>query len=300
LRVSVVVPARNAESSLPRLLAALAGQTLDTGDYETIVVDDDSRDRTAALAEAGGARVVRTPRRRGSYAARNLGLDAARASVIAFTDADCLPAPDWLERGLAGLEREGVDLVSGRVEMTLGPSPTVGEMLSACADIHQAAFVWGGWGATANLFVNGRVFARVGRFNDAVISAGDLEFGRRATEAGFLIWYCDEAVVHHSPRRAIGVVRKAFRTGFGQAQIVRHGTGPAANAGLYRTHWKTLSPFPRRGRELWGIERLRDAGYQPTTADLKRLDVASRLIGVWPRFLGYLAGSVGSRAASRG
>jgi hypothetical protein len=219
----------------------------------------------------------------------------ARADVIAFTDADCRPAADWLERGLTGLERDGVDLVSGRVEMKLGPEPTVSEMLSASADIHQAAFVWGGWGATANLFVNGGVFARVGRFNDGLISGGDLEFGRRATAAGFLIWYCDDAVVHHAPRRTLSLMRKAFRTGYGQAQIVRHGTGPAADPSLYRTHWRTLVPIPRRNAEMWGTERLREAGYDPKPAELKRLDVASRLLGIWPRFLGYVAGSLAHR-----
>jgi glycosyltransferase involved in cell wall biosynthesis len=43
--------------------------------------------------------------RPGSYAARNTGIELARGDILAFTDADCLPAADWIEHGLAALQR---------------------------------------------------------------------------------------------------------------------------------------------------------------------------------------------------
>jgi glycosyltransferase involved in cell wall biosynthesis len=294
VHVSVIVPARNAGKTLPDLLACLGEQTLERERYEVIVADDASRDRTAEVAERAGARVARAPRHRGSYAARNLGLDLARGESLAFTDADCRPARDWLERGLARLDLEGADMVSGPVEMRLGPRPTIGEMLSACADLNQGLFVWGGWGATANLFVDRRVFGRVGRFNDGLVSAGDLEFGLRAREAGFQIWYFDDIVVRHAPRRAAAVARKAFRTGIGQAQLVRGGLGPSRDPGMYRTRPLDLVPFAK-WRGPWGTERLREAGYEPSWADLRRMEVASRLLGILPRAAGYSVGRIARR-----
>lgn len=295
MRVSVIVPARNAEDNLPALLEALACQTLPAADRETIVVDDRSRDRTAAIAEQGGVRVLRTPEHRGSYAARNLGLEVAAGEVLAFTDSDCRPAPDWLAQGLAGLEDQGVDLVAGNVEMRLGPRPAISEMLSASADLNQGAFAFlGGWGATANLFVNRRVFERIGPFNGELISGGDLELGLRAREAGFEIWYCDDAVVAHPPRRGLAVPKKAFRTGFGQAQIVRKGRGPAADPGMYRTRLRSLVPRP--GLPL-DVERVVEAGYEPTAAEMRRLSLAAYPLGSWPRFLGYRIGRVVTRGA---
>jgi glycosyltransferase involved in cell wall biosynthesis len=89
---SVVIPARNAARALPRVLAALAAQ--DPAPLEVIVVDDASTDSTAAVAEAGGARVIRTERR---YAggARNVGWKAARGDVVVFLDSDAVPTDSW-------------------------------------------------------------------------------------------------------------------------------------------------------------------------------------------------------------
>lgn len=91
---SVVVPARNAEASLGRLLDALARQ--DPAPVETIVVDDGSTDATAATAALRGARVLRTGRQRFAGGARNAGWDAAGpGDVVVFLDADVVPANGW-------------------------------------------------------------------------------------------------------------------------------------------------------------------------------------------------------------
>ena len=97
LRASVIIPAYNAEDVLPRCLRALEHQTIPQDQYEVIVIDDGSADRTAELAEAGGARVLRV-NHVGPAAARNAGAELARSDIIVFTDADCEPAPDFLER----------------------------------------------------------------------------------------------------------------------------------------------------------------------------------------------------------
>ena len=95
LSYSVVVPARNAERTLPRALAALAEQAPPPS--EVIVVDDGSTDGTAAVARAGGARVVVPPERRFAGGARNAGWDALTpgAEVVVFLDADVVPEAGW-------------------------------------------------------------------------------------------------------------------------------------------------------------------------------------------------------------
>jgi len=94
-RVSVVVPARNEEDLLPKCLAALQRQTV--SDFELIVVDSASADRTGAVARAFGARVIRLEEP-GVGRARQAGFAAARGEIILSTDADALPSPDWIER----------------------------------------------------------------------------------------------------------------------------------------------------------------------------------------------------------
>lgn len=92
-RVSVVVPARNEEAYIDRCLEALLQQKPPPD--EVIVVDNGSKDRTAAIAEAWGARVVLEPKP-GVHHARQAGLKAARYEIVAQTDADTRVLPGWI------------------------------------------------------------------------------------------------------------------------------------------------------------------------------------------------------------
>jgi len=104
--VTVVIPARDEERTLPRLLASLAAQHEPA--TEVIVVDDGSTDRTAAVAAAGGARVVTASEPPAGWAgkpwASQLGVDAASGSVVVLLDADTWLAPDGLARLVAAHE----------------------------------------------------------------------------------------------------------------------------------------------------------------------------------------------------
>jgi glycosyltransferase involved in cell wall biosynthesis len=89
VRVSVVIPAFNEEASIGRDLAQVQAALAAIADpWELIVVDDGSTDRTAEIAEAMGARVVRHEANRGTGAARKTGVRAARGEIVVMTDAD--------------------------------------------------------------------------------------------------------------------------------------------------------------------------------------------------------------------
>lgn len=105
LGVAVVIPAHDSEATIARAVRALSGHE-GTAPYEVIVVDDGSRDGTAARAEEAGARVVRLPERGGPARARNAGARATSADVIVYTDADCEPLPGFVAELVAPLERD--------------------------------------------------------------------------------------------------------------------------------------------------------------------------------------------------
>jgi glucosyl-3-phosphoglycerate synthase len=126
----VVVPARDEQDRIETCLEALAAQTVGLCAFETILVADRCQDRTEEVARETAARlglsvtILEGPGE-GSGPARGVGMDAAAErmrslglprGLIATTDADSEPEPDWLERQLAHLER-GADVIAGAIEL---------------------------------------------------------------------------------------------------------------------------------------------------------------------------------------
>lgn len=116
--LSIILPTYNRVTLLRRAIAALLRQTAPSGSYEIIVVDNNSSDGTSDAVAAIGdprLRVIREPRQGLSYA-RNAGIEAARAPIVAFTDDDVEAAPGWVETIVSALEAHPqVDGVGGRV-----------------------------------------------------------------------------------------------------------------------------------------------------------------------------------------
>jgi glycosyltransferase involved in cell wall biosynthesis len=114
--VSVVVIARDDERTITACLESIA--QLNYPDYEVIVVDDGSRDRTAALAGsvdgAGRIRIIRE-RHAGMGAALNAGMRAARGHFVAFTRADCVVDEDWVGLSLRVITAGRVDACTGTI-----------------------------------------------------------------------------------------------------------------------------------------------------------------------------------------
>jgi GT2 family glycosyltransferase len=112
--ISVIVPSYNAARTIRNSLAALAAQRTVVA-HEVIVVDS-GRDETARVVEAEfpAVRLVRVPERRYPGGARNLGVARAGGAILAFTDADCVAAPDWVD-ALHAAHRAGHPVVGGVV-----------------------------------------------------------------------------------------------------------------------------------------------------------------------------------------
>lgn len=235
--VSVIVPAFNDPAGLRRCLVALAGQSHPAGRYEIIVVDNGSReDLRPAIDGIPGARLLREDAP-GSYAARNRGIADARGDALAFTDADCIPAPDWIERGVDVLRRApDCGLVAGRVELQFRDPghPTASELYDFLVmNFHQDRNVAERrFGATANLFVHKRVFEAVGLFDGRLLSGGDLEWGRRVFERGYQQIYAGDACVAHPARHSLDDTFRQARRLAGGTYLLKSQAGvtPARRA----------------------------------------------------------------------
>ncbi len=113
--ITVVVCTYRRAAKLTACLDALDRQTI-RDRVEVIVVDDGPDDATAAIAGRYDVRLIRHPENRGLAAARNTGIEAASAPVVAFTDDDCIPSVTWLEALLEPYAGDDVMAVGGDVE----------------------------------------------------------------------------------------------------------------------------------------------------------------------------------------
>jgi len=196
--VSVVVPSRNEGTNIRRLIGGLEAQSIDREQFELIIADDGSSDgSTEGIERDGWLRVVHAEGQ-GPYVARNLGARVARGSFLAFTDADCLPEPSWLERGLAALEDS--DLVAGLIRLKQPARRTIWALLDVDLHLDQKRTVREGHATTANLFARRELFERLGGFEERRRSGGDYDFVHRSVASGARLGTAWDAVVWHSPR----------------------------------------------------------------------------------------------------
>lgn len=203
---SVIIPVFNDGERLKLCLAALAQQTYGRSNFEIIVIDNGSEDVDlvqAAVEPYDNITLIFEPTP-GSYAARNKGLALAQGEAIAFTDADCIPASDWLAQGVELLQSiPNCGQVNGRVEifLTNPHRPTPVELYESIAAFPQERLLkQGRGGVTANLFTWRLVLDVVGHFDAQLKSGADGEWGQRAYAKGYQQVYGKSVLVQHPAR----------------------------------------------------------------------------------------------------
>lgn len=258
--VSVVIPVRDDAAGLRRCLAQLERQDYPAHRYEIVVADNGSRVPPTDVVAAGRVRLVHETTR-GSYAARNAALRAARGDVVAFTDADCLPASDWLRAGvraLVGDERLG--LVVGRVAVVpADPArPRAVELYQMVHGFPQDRYAAEQhFGATANVLTRRAVLDAVGPFDQQLLSGGDKEWGRRVHAAGWHVRYFEDVEVLHPARPTWREYRRKLERVFHGEFDVRDLEGrPYGDVGALG--WRSVVPPVRSIARHWSDPRLGD------------------------------------------
>lgn len=197
IQVSVVIPTYRRPKPLLKCLKALVLQKFDQRLFEIIVVSDGPDELTGELLKTWPqVRYFATPVKSGPAAARNYGWLNAKGRLIAFTDDDCIPSPDWLwafyDHHLANTNAA----FSGRTIVPISEKPTDYER--NVAGLQTADFI------TANCCCPKKILAMTGGFDEQFTMAwredSDLEF--KLIEANIPIHKVPDAVVTHPVRQA--------------------------------------------------------------------------------------------------
>ncbi|GAC1316799.1 MAG: hypothetical protein NVSMB25_03220 [Thermoleophilaceae bacterium] len=214
---TVVVPTANRPDYLEVTLASLAAQVLDQP-FEILVVNDGGE----PIAPAHGAQVIARSGPRGPNAARNTGIRAARAQLVALVDDDVWAPPGWLAAMLAGAARHpAAAALGGPIRARLeGPAPRAcGRELPPITSLdfgdtdRTVELVW-----SANMALRKSAYEAIGPFDERFSTGGDEEdWLRRLTAAGGEVVYVAAAGLDHrrvgDDARLRALMRGAYQRG---------------------------------------------------------------------------------------
>lgn len=221
--VSVIIPIYNGQSDLDDLLRCLWAQTYPRDRVEYLLIDNNSQDGTVErlhrasqeAAEKGLVlRVLQESTIQSSYAARNRGICAASAPLLAFTDADCRPEPTWLERLIQPFETPSIGLVAGEVKALPGFSllEQYADRQETLSQKHTLAHPFCPYGQTANLAVRRSVLESVGLFRPYLTTGGDADLCWRILRETPCQWqFADSAIVQHRHRQTLDELLSQWR-----------------------------------------------------------------------------------------
>jgi len=210
--VSVIIPTYHDWNRLALCIEALKLQTYPKENYEVIIVNNDPLDIPPDISIPPYWKLI-TEDKPGSYAARNAAIRVSKGDVLAFTDSDCIPYPNWIEASVNLLESDSdISRVAGRVELfykndKLSPA----EIYEKTFAFPQESYASKGFAATANMITYRSVIDKVGLFNINLMSGGDNEWGLRAHIQGFTIIYGKDCVVKHPSRNKISELTSKIR-----------------------------------------------------------------------------------------
>jgi glycosyltransferase involved in cell wall biosynthesis len=240
--VSVVICAYNAERTMRPCLESL--RKLDYPNFEVVIVDDGSRDRTAEIAQDFPEfRLIRQPNK-GLSVARNVGMQAAAGEIIAYTDSDCVVDPHWLTLMVRGMQENSFDGCGGPnyaphekgwVEAACAASP--GAPCHVLLADDRAEHLAG-----CNMVYRKDVLIAIGGFDPQFTAAGDdVDICWRLMDAGYSLGFCPPAFVWHFRRNTV----KAYygqQKGYGRAEAMLYSKYPERFNMLGQIRWRGTIP----------------------------------------------------------
>ncbi len=216
--VAIVIPVYNGEATLDACLRACLAQT--HADVQVVVVDDGSTDDTAAIATRYAVTYVRQDQS-GPAAARNLGAKSVTSDYIAFTDADCIPDPRWIEQLLLAFDEDVV--AAGGTYGNENAESWLSRMIHEEIQVRHAGFGRDvDFLGSLNVMYRRDAFEAAGGFDETFRTASgeDNDLAYRLQDAGGRLVFSPHAIVsHHHPTSLTHYLRTQARHGYWRMKL---------------------------------------------------------------------------------
>jgi glycosyltransferase involved in cell wall biosynthesis len=240
VQASVIVPSYNSRSTIERCLQALQSQETEF-DYEIVVIDSSNDDTADLIATRFPAiRLIRLPRRTLPGPARNIGIQEAVGDILAFTDADCVPEPCWLEKMLQEQTAGECAAVGGAVLNALPFNPVAwcGYLLEFSERLPNFPRRYVDILPTCNVSFKRRIFECHGLFPEDLWPSEDHIFSWRLVQAGQPLLFNPTIRVSHIFRPHLGAfLRHQIRLGKASATARKRVKLPQAWLAEHPLRW---------------------------------------------------------------
>ncbi|MCJ8328721.1 MAG: glycosyltransferase [Lentisphaeria bacterium] len=202
--VTVVIPVLNNALGIIKCLNALDLQSYPKDAYEVLVIDNGSKDNIQEVTKGYSQTRLLFEDYPSQAAARNKGIINAKGDIIAFTDSDCIPALDWLEKGVDQLLRiPDCKYLGGKITVFFQKpeKPTACELYEYIYAFPQKKYIEEQrFSTTANLFTRKSLFNDVGLFKKSSYTGSDNEWGNEVYSKGYQQVYADDVQILHPAR----------------------------------------------------------------------------------------------------
>ena len=204
--ISVIIPHLNQPDGLEACLGSLDAQTLERSAFQVVVVDNGSVSVPKSVIERHPGTELLQELRPGPGFARNRGVEAATADILAFIDADCRAHPEWLRSALRALQSSPErSILGGDVQIWRAGTTAI-----TALEAYESVFAYRfklyieqhGFCGTGNLVVRRLDFDEIGPFRGIDV-AEDIDWGQRARAAGFSFIYIPQMIVFHPARKTL-------------------------------------------------------------------------------------------------
>lgn len=232
-QVSVIIPIYNGEEDLPELLTCLRSQTYPFDCTEFLLIDNNSEDNTSkmlknAIKKAESEKInlfyLKEDQIQSSYAARNKGIKASRGEILAFTDADCRPQPNWLKNLIKPFIDAQISIVVGEIDGIIGNSllEKYAHKYKVLSQQYSLENSFCSYGQTANLGIRKKVLFKVGLFRPYLTSGGDADIcWRILKQTNTQIKFAPQAIILHRHRSNLEDFQKQWRR-YGNSNFYLH------------------------------------------------------------------------------
>lgn len=195
LSVAIIIPTLNEEQYIGRCLESLEQLDYSRDKMQIYIVDNGSGDQTVKIASNFNVNIINAEKKTIAYS-RNTGAFNTNSDLIAFLDADCLPAPWWIKEAASHFFSTNVVAVGSYPSVLKSESNELQKVWANLCKKSEEEIQNVDWLPSANFIVKSEVFKLIGGFNDSLETCEDVDLGYRLKDYGRIV-YNSKILVYH-------------------------------------------------------------------------------------------------------